>query len=244
MAGPWQCEQIRATFFHAGKADEFNIEQIWKEVELAEPEFDEKQNNLRSRTLRVTKADGLQQLSLTSTPNRLDWILNQATEKKLIDAEKLIEEYFLPHIAAMSNNERQYIRLAFGALVGFDVANREEGYSKISALVPSLNVGNPAEVRDLLLQINRPHKSVAVDGISLNRLMRWSVAKTSIIKITTAGGPAQATSEGDDQHFARLELDINTDPETKDIFKAEKIAALFKEFVADSLLTLTKGERI
>lgn len=242
MTGPWECEQIRATFFHAGQANDFNIEDIWKEVENVEPEFDERQNNLRLRTLRVTKAEGLQQLSLSSQPNRLDWLLSQATEKRLINAEQLIGEYFLPHIAAMSNHDRQYTRLAFGTYAAFSVANRVDGYNQISALVPSLNIGDPAEVRDMLLQINRPHKSVTMEGLIINRHMRWSVAKTSIFKITPGNSPV-AASEGDEEHFGRVELDINTDPGTKE-FKGQRIAQVFSEFTSDSLSTLAKGERI
>ena len=78
-------------------------------------------------------------------------------------------------------------RLAFGAVLLHPAENRVEGYRKIQPYLQHVTM-QPEESSDFLYQINRPREAeVAISGLQINRVSKWSVGRMQLITVDAAG---------------------------------------------------------
>jgi len=99
-------------------------------------------------------------------------------------------------------------RLAFGAVLWWEVASAEDGYSRLSELLP---IKVQADWSDFSLQVNKRSPSHTIESLQLNRLTAWSVGRMGMLTIPI---PLGGGSIEDRPVFTgcRLSLDINTVP--------------------------------
>ena len=123
-------------------------------------------------------------------------------------------------------------RMAFGVVLIKPVPDRETGYSVIDTFLPDINI-DPENSFDFLYQINRPRNSRSgIGGLKRNRLSKWGVLATTLVKVTGGGGGAGIMQNAQPlRFFCRLELDMSTDLEFSEGFSRDNRPAVFRELV-------------
>ena len=134
------------------------------------------------------------------------------------------------------------VRIAFGAVLIFPVETREKGYHQISAHLPfDLD---PKDASDFSYQINRRRDSNSgIQGLRINRLSKWSVGVSMGIKFIISPEAAKfIESAGDETHFCRLELDVNTVPGSDRELNREEQSVIFQELIDLGMEIAREGE--
>ncbi len=132
-------------------------------------------------------------------------------------------------------------RIAFGGLVTFRTANREEAYGHLRDLLKSVRV-DPENMRDLEYRVNWPRKSKTQEDLVLNRLTAWSALRLSrrLVEITESN--LQPSGETEHVDAVRLEFDHNTDEANKAVFDPGKLFPIYSELVEFARQNAAEGE--
>jgi len=219
VAGPrWTVESLRLSFF--------TMEPMvggprtwWQEIVGEEPE----RRTALPRQLSWQDAGSFSieeihdaELTLHLEPGRVDWRLGPSASRQLSLAtgETAIGHLdkapstFIHQFSKWLSECPPVKRLAFGSVLSYPVASREEGYQTFSSLLP-INLGG--DVSDFLYRINRRRENIGPGSQYLvNRLSTWAVVQVQEIALSLPATVPQATIQGT---ACRLELDINTAPE-------------------------------
>jgi hypothetical protein len=224
----WQVEVFRATAF---PIDGQRIDTPWWDKLVPEP----------PETIVSHPKEGIKEekgpfengkLILRTQPNRIDW-------QYTIDIEK---PEGVPNLGSFYNMEYGFFnivrnwlticdeikRLAFGTILLYPVANKEEGYNLISDYLPYVHL-DPINSSDFLYQINRPYTSKVTPPIIINRLSKWSIARYKLFKMELSGGEKMQPTFFQDSYACRLEIDINNSPKDVDQLPKEKLVPIFDE---------------
>lgn len=120
-------------------------------------------------------------------------------------------------------------RIAFGANLMLAASSPQDALMRLGGMLPSVSVPD-VNVSDFLFRINRRRPSQAVEGWGINRLAIWSVVEAVSLEIAVVAGVAsQRPSKA--EHFCRLELDINTIPQTGREIPHEELVDVFVELI-------------
>ena len=95
----------------------------------------------------------------------------------------------------------------------------------LADLLPALRID--LDMHDLLFRVNRRRRSRAMEGLELNRLATWSVA--SILEVRVEVPNPESLESTVTRNVCRLELDINTAPESKR--RIDDLAGMLAELV-------------
>ena len=231
----WEVESLRLTTFHTPGIVSTDSTDWWESVLGDKPERVTtwpKEN----RTQQSGTFDG-GQLALIFRIDRVDWILrgmmgapgvpvegppNLGTLRDALESLLTVAQRWLDVCPDLT-------RLAFGAALVETVEDLNLAYQKMSTMLPYVNVGE-ADSPDFLYQINRPRISKSPTTIKINRLSKWSVIQGGDISIVIGQGAAPTLAS--EPHFAcRLDLDINTSPESSTVIPKGHTWALFSEMV-------------
>lgn len=240
MATDWKFESARATFFFGGM-DAPKWDTIWPLVVKAEPEKVESRPAQRTESVSLSSSETNRVCALAVQPGRIDWNLTVINPDDPQAAEDAISSFARETVEGMAKGSIHFSRLALGAVVLWPVPTVEEARAKLRSMVPSLSLKDTDEFSDLFLQINWPHESRVMKSVKINRLMKWSMARVNRLRID-ASTPDIAPHHST-EHFCRLELDINTTPESAGPFDGDSATRLFREFVEDANTTMARGER-
>ena len=133
-------------------------------------------------------------------------------------------------------------RLAFGAVLLFEVPNLYEANERLSSLLPSVTLDSEG-VSDLLFRINRRRTLASRGEGSANRLSTWSTIQGGSVEFAVPGdGPPQFTYQTG--HFAcRLELDINTVGTFMPPLSEVEAAEVFRELVVFGAKIAEQGDK-
>lgn len=244
----WQVETLRLTAFSAAIPDISSIT-WWEELTGEQPET--KTVQPRTGTLQVLGRikGGLCNLSLECQPQRIDWLFSAVvnpnqeltgfpTFASLPDGLALYKELLFPWIGQF----HAINRVAFGAVLTQAVDDRRAGYLAIARFLPAIKLDAETST-DFSYQINRPRQSSILDGLDINRLSRWSVAALSGLVIQVmAGQPVRAFETSGQQSACRLELDVNTSPQSQGTLPSEKLPSLVNELVELGTEIARKGD--
>lgn len=212
---PWETEVIRFTGFPVPLYD-ISQASWWSDLFEQPPDVEQVQTKTG-----IKRSEGIlanKKIILDISQQRIDWILagdNQNSPNPFMNsigdfnsainelAEMLHKWFQLPSVPKLQ-------RIAFGSILFFPVENKNKGYERVQSFLPDVKL-DPIGTSDFLYQINRPRKSsVGIEGLSINRLTKWSVATTFLYPIM----PGVLRIDQTLQSFAcRLELDINTAPD-------------------------------
>lgn len=187
-------------------------------------------------------------LVLSVQPTRIDWLYTVNVQEPevlpILGTFDLAQDKFLDIVRKWLKLYNSVKRLAFGAILLYRVASREEGYEAISHYLPNVRL-DVANSSDFLYQINRPRlfQMPGVPKIEINRLSKWSVAKLQRLHIDLSVAekvsPSILPYEG--LHACRLELDVNTSPEVEQL-PGEKIVLVLDELVSLAREIAEKGD--
>lgn len=128
-------------------------------------------------------------------------------------------------------------RLAFGAVLTLPAETREDGYRHIDRYLPAVKVDQAS--RDFLYRINRRREVIfAGERILVNRLSTWSVGGLTELSVSER----VQMHLGSTRYFGRLQLDVNTAPEWKEIPKGTERLELFELLIQLAKEIAQKGD--
>lgn len=243
----WYSQLLRITLFPTVELQTKSFEQMWADVVGQMPETDEAKPRERSRR-QVGSVDDNAILDLHAQPSRIDLLLTtQPTENSPIGELDPVEDrlpFFLNLVGPwLSQGTIPFSRVALGCVLLGPATTREEGYKTILTLVPSLQFDPTENIRDFLYQINRPRDLNVIPERKCNRIMKWSVARVQAFRIAVTDGSSSGPTESIEEHYCRLELDINS-AATADMpaLDSQKIGPIFEEFAGMALEISSRGE--
>ncbi len=248
--GQWSVEHLRLTVFHPPGVQ---TSELWERLMGVRPESIEERPH-EGLVRQQGEADG-NRLLLVTHAERLDWtfvpnptvnlganITPALTTPVLIDPNQAVRK--LQEALDISlRSVRQVHRLAFGALLGQEVANPSEGMSLMSKYLPHMNL-EEQDVSDFMYQINRRRRSSSVPHAQINRLARWSLDQVITGGVRIGIVPTQAPQlmpPSEPGFMNRLLLDINTAPANNAI-AAERMPGLLAELINLACKVATEGD--
>ena len=231
----WQVEQLRATTFHAVGVDDQDPLHLWERVVGSTP--DQINTRPKDRSIQAHGPLDGQQLTLVIRPGRIDWNLRELMglpdgpmqDLPTMGAFPAVLDSFCKVANQWLNICPDVIRLAFGAYLLKAVADRATANRELSPFLPNVKLASDSQ--DFLYQINRPRTAESIPDLNINRLTKWSVMQSGTLSIGNfqASGPIVAT--GSSQLACRLELDINTQAESRTPIGRRQAQRLFQELV-------------
>ena len=227
----WMSESIRLTCYpltspQVGEAN------YWNQLFGEPPE---------SRTHRIRESiqqdEGIidnSKLILGIQPMRIDWILShpevlgQFWIGRFLDSLTPFFDLMLRWLTICPPIKR----LAFGTVLVMPVDNREAGYSLLGRYLSHVQL-DAENSSDFLYQINRTRMSrTRIEGLTINRLSKWSVAKMGTFHVEISPNTPLAISNPTSELFAcRLELDINTSQTYQNELPHDQLNNIFQELV-------------
>lgn len=235
----WQVESLRVTAFPVD-ISEVSAEVIWKTCIGDKPEETRIQRD-GTETREVWHGSG--RLFLVKQIDRLDWRYHVQTEEGEDPPDYPIIGSLDSELSVIVELAKSWIssesmipirRLAFAAVLLYPVESTKSGYEVLRTLLPTVNHEN---IKDLNFQVNRPCESNAIDGISINRLARWSVARFRFLATNL-----QVISSEDEKSACRLEFDVNTSAQQIDAFAQDSMPDLVDELVGIGLGLSEQGD--
>ena len=244
----WRTEQCRLTVFPMPDAGTRTSE-WWEAVTDGKP--DEATMSPKKGSGLIHGVLGPGKLILKLEPDRIDWLLTPQDP----DLEALAEQPEFPTfgpavemLELFSGVAEKWLaledipavgRMAFGAILVHPEMDRRAGYLRLPDYLP---VQADPESSDFLYQINLPPVASAtgLDGLRLNRLSRWSVARFKLIALRFTG--ATVAERAFPEPFAlRIELDINTAPEFTGPIPSARLVEVYRELVGAARTIATNG---
>jgi len=175
-------------------------------------------------------------LHLNVLPVKIDWLYTAADDQLITEKEGIPSigpfldslEHFRPLMLRWLDEMCPPIqRLAFGAILTQPVEGHREGYSQLSAYIPSVKLETEGS-SDFLYQINRPRNTqTGISGLEINRLCKWSVMKVQALFTTLP--PSKVAIEGLNLFGCRLEMDINTAQDYSSDLPPKQLPQIFQE---------------
>lgn len=212
FASGWEIQQLRATVFTLTPPSPTDAEDWW--LQATGQQAEETRSRPREGVLQLNGNFKEKRLALNSQPDRVDWLLEDPPPP-MPDIREAAEPFFMLVLDWLQQYHPMN-RLALGAILAKPVVNRQEGYEEIAPLIPSVTL-DPQNSSDFFYQINRPRFSSTVSNTKINRLCKWSVAQVGIIQIdVNLENPTSHIVPEQSLYACRLELDINTSPESKE----------------------------
>ena len=213
----WQTESLRVTAFYRVQDTPGDVNRLWGMVRHRQPDQVSSRPNEGIQVAQGRFGTSDRQLQCAIRPDRVDWVLRAAPPAPNTPPEGLLTiDTFAGVLPSFRDLGAEWLerspavtRLAFGAVLMFEVSNPFEANESLFALLPSVNFGSE-DVSDFVLRINRRRSLSSVEGGLANRLSTWSVVQGGSVGVAVSGdGPPQLFQQSG--HFAcRLELDINT----------------------------------
>ena len=213
----WQVESLRATAFYNVGDTPRDVNRLWELLMHRQPDqfTSRPSEGIHVAQGRFGGSEG--QLQCQIREGRVDWVLraappapNRAPEGLLIiDALAGVLPSFRDLGTRWLERSSAISRLAFGAVLLFEVSDINEANKRLLALLPAINL-EPEDVADFLFRINRRRPLNSGDRILCNRLSTWSTVQVGSMGISISGGSPPQLIQQTGQSACRLELDMNT----------------------------------
>ena len=213
----WQTESLRATAFYDFGDTPRDVSRLWELLMHRQPDQVSTRPNDGIQVAQGTFGGSEKQLQCAIRPDRVDWVLRAAPPAPNRPQEGLLAIGTLSGVLSSFRDlgtgwlekSPAITRLAFGAVLLFEVSNLNEANERLSALLPSVTL-DPEGVSDLLFRINRRRRLSSGGGSLANRVSTWSTVQGGSVGVAvSADGPPQFIHPRG-LFACRLELDMNT----------------------------------
>ncbi|MBW7990283.1 MAG: hypothetical protein FVQ84_09750 [Planctomycetes bacterium] len=243
----WQVQVLRCTAFYAPD-QQFDISGWWAEMVGDLPETETKRVKEGLRIEEGPYKEG--KLTLAKSPIAVD--LRFQLGEQLPDEVNGVptignfEEKCLEYIDLVKNKLFKMAtfplitRLAFGSIINLPSKDHKTGYTQLSEYIRGIQIDPNSS--DFLYQINRRRASnTRIEGLDINRLSKWSLAKYQAIITSFGGGKTKAT-ENAPRYACRLEIDISTGQEFTDLLPKENLGDIYDELVDMGKEIISRGD--
>ena len=244
--GAWDVESLRVTIFCPSGTNYSTRTDLWARVTGTQPEtIDSKP---REGVTRVIGSIGQNSLILSIQDGRIDWLVQPVLPPPNRQAPPLLMLKDVYGVVPVLENAigrslattTTVLRLAFGSALIKQASNSAEALKELSKYLSRLDM-DMDEGSDFIFQVNRRRRSESVRHARINRLAKWSTAQVGGIEVQVEP-TGQPHVKGTNLVFIRrLDLDINTTPNTSAMSK-DRIPALFGELVMLTDELATKGD--
>ena len=240
----WQAETWRLTAFLT-PGEQVGEPQWWTELAGESPES--RNSSPRQGTLHEQGPYKGGILSVSLRPGRVDLVIS-ATPR---DEASMGED--MPSLGLLSDSIETFRhlavnwlaqapstnRLAVGNVLMRPVEDRNEAYQLVAQYVPGLRLDSE-NISDLIYRINRSRNSKVRPDLLINRVSSWSaiVGEVMTFEIPTA----QTVQRRQLFVAARVELDINTAPETSTELDRADLHDLLDEMIQLDLEIAERGD--
>lgn len=237
----WEAEGVRFSAFPPPSVN-FEVKPLWEALTGKPPEEVQERPQLGLRNEFGPFLD--EHLFVTQQPARIDIIVGVHPQKLEILDLPSAGPY---HRAAQAHAEvvRKWLkmapslgRIAFAPTLLHRVASVEEGYNRLRELLPRLPLDDGAQ--NMNWQINRPRGSKIINGITINRLSKWSLVTLQRMQIAAGAGGVAVSKSTASISACKLELDIFTDP--IEPLPAERVGQLFDELIVTAQEISERGD--
>ncbi len=240
----WLVNQVRLTLFPTPMPAVIDGAGWWEELTGSRPETIVENPKMATREVQG-EFSGVT-LTLQINPLRIDWLLGAGP--RALDGLADPSATAGPWIATLgvfaglmekwlvSAEWPPIVRLGFGVTISLRVPSREAGYELLGTLLKAVQL-DAATSSDFSYQINRPRVSQALPTTKINRLSKWVVGAQQAF-VASPSGMAMGARE----HFVRVELDINTAPETLEALPKAKVPELLHELLSLAKEIVANGE--
>lgn len=226
----WQVESLRLTLFRAKPIE--SVIPLWETLTGEKPE----KVNIQPRDNMITEVGAvvLGELTHTSNPVRINWVLSPSKEQQTSP---------FPNLGSLLETKSQFIkmmsdwlslnavpsmnRLALGSVTIILEENRVLANKQLSELLHNVTI-DIENTTDFIYQINLPIKSTVQPDLLINRLSKWSAVQTKGFELWFGDKP-ELISDKRGYFATRLELDINTHHSNKRTFPKNKLIPFLQE---------------
>jgi hypothetical protein len=244
MGVEWSAETLRVSLFSSNVVGLTRDD--WKKVSGKDAPENE-QKVVGRHTMSGPFLEG--QLSLSAIGSRFDCILAASPP-----ADPIPEAY-IPNVGHWPDVSKEFVatteawvdgigapivRMAVGIVLLAPQPGVEDANRSLLGMVKSLK-GDPARMRDILFRVNWPVNSMIVNGLTINRLTTWTVARIQF-QIVVGTGPNVTVDAGPGSDFVRLEIDHNTDAGRTQPFDQKRLVPLYNELTNLAMENAEKGE--
>ncbi len=240
----WQVESLRVTVFPVDNS-QIELPELWNHRIGVEPdEIQIKRGRFNAR--HAEYQNGV--IFLIKQQEKIDWRYRAKPEQNPGEFNLLIVGSLNQELEPLLKFSKNWLgahemfavkRMAFGAVLLAPALNLEKVFNDLDFVFPGMNLQN---VQDFGYQINRKRQSEVVNGLDINRLAQWGVVRPLRIDPdldTLVNDNGDASKSG---FASRLELDINTVPDSSNSLPAEKLTDIFQELVDMGLEIAAKGD--
>lgn len=234
----WQVQQIRHTCF-LNQTDESAVSAWWQSI-VGEPS-EQKITLQKHKQYQETGSyfNGKLVLSTQLELDRVDWLYIPKESEFSIGSFKDVLDTFSELMFRWIESAPSFKRMALGLILYMPAKSKNDANYSISKLLPDIKI-DIENSSDFLYQINRPRKTTTgIADLNINRLMKWSVALTKRVVLSSDGASRFYTGD----YFAKLELDINTVADYKGLLPNKKTRLIYSEFVSLANEILTSGDK-
>ena len=207
----WQTESLRLSVFPANP-DDATRTPYWETLFPTPPDVVRRQSQI-SQVIEEGPWENVR-LQVAGQPGRIDWRTIPAVP---IRGGPLVTGPFASAVPPFRGLMERWLakfdppvtRIAFGATMLLPAPSLSEACLRLNAMLPSVTI-DPDGIRDFMYRINRQRRS-AYNDIQINRLSTWAAVQAIGIEIAIGTG-APSARPTQEEHFCRLELDVNTVP--------------------------------
>ena len=244
--GAWDVESLRITLFYPPGANYSTRTDLWERVTGTRPEtIDSKP---REGVTRVIGSIGQNNLILSIQDGRIDWLVQPMLSPPSQQVSPLLMLKDVYGVFPILENAighslettKTVLRLAFGSALIKQASDPAEALKELSKYLSRLRM-DFHEGSEFVYQVNRQRRSESVRHARINRLAKWSTAQAGGFEVQVEPTGQPHVKSANIVFIRRLDLDINTTPNTSAMSK-DRIPALFGELVTLTGELATKGD--
>ena len=241
----WDVESLRMSIFCPANSNPIERSGLWEKVTGEQPSSID--SRPREGVTREVGVVGGNNLLLVTQRSRLDWLLQPVavpdqrapvilTLKDVGNARGIFRKAFRYSLETIG----LALRLAFAPVLIKDVASVSLGFGQLSVFLPRLDLA-PLNTPDFIYRVNRRRRSLSVPHAEINRIAKWSMEEVGAVsfRVTPSGRPD--FRDTGTAFVRKLELDVNTTPETSAMSK-DKISGLLDEMITIAEELATEGD--
>ena len=246
----WQVELLRATAFYSPDNLPSDVTRVWLSAQTRQPDEVSSRPNEGIQLAQGSFGGSDKQLQCAIRRDRVDWIFQPAPPPPNRAPEGLLSigtlagalTPFRELTARWLEASPESTRLAFGAVLLFEVSSPSHANEMLNGLLPSVNLDSEG-VFDFLYRVNRRKSLESHDGTLVNRLSTWSAVQGNAVRVVVPGGGQPQLIQQPDHFACRLELDMNTIAVPSVALSRKEATTVFDELVSLGVDIAEQGDK-